>query len=176
MNHIRKLIEGAVGKEGLKKEEVYLLGDLNIDGNLHSSAPPIVIGGMPEWDYHFARPDSFFFDPMFDGWAYGTSDQDPGQTSGAGYPYFPRPDKGERFDYLLHNKPEVNDHPMCLQHIRLARELALPQGKVLSDHLGVFADVNRFEPGCSPTNAHVVNINQATTHISGSLVFPGSMQ
>jgi len=176
MDHIRKLIEGAVGKEGMKTEEVYLLGDLNIDGNLHSTGTPIIIGGMPEWNYHFARPGSFFFDPMFDGWAYGTSDQDPGQTSGVGFPYFPDPGAGERFDYLLHNKPEVHDAPMCLQHIRLARELALPQGKELSDHLGVFADINRFEPGCGPTNAHMVNITQTTTYVPGTLVHPGAMQ
>ena len=157
----------------LEHEEFYLVGDLNIDGNLKNRQGLATYYNTPEWQYHF-QGMGFYAKTMQDGWANETSPLDIGQTSGDGFPYFLEDTRGQRLDYVLHNKPNIQDAGLCLQHIRIAWELADAFGTHLSDHLGVFADFNLAAPLCNPRTAA---INPPLDQwVSGTLTYKGSMQ
>jgi len=174
---IEGLLFKSLGGQRIAKEEVYILGDLNIDGNLNNRKGQEHYGGMVEWRYHFdtnSGTGSFFANALHDGWAYGTSKLDVGQTSGQGFPFYPSPLDGTRLDYVLHNDPQNGDYELCLQHIRKAWEITDNNGALhYSDHFGVFADFSLKAPLCSPRSAGKPALNKS---ISGVISNPGNMQ
>ena len=173
MAEIQELIVESLGEEALGFEEIYLVGDLNIDGHLRRET----IDGVPEWNYHFdpsQHRGSFFAGTMVDGWAFGMPATDYGRTAGyPHFPYFEETELGERLDYIVHNDPTVFDKRRCMQHMRIAWELQNMANHRPSDHHGLVADFNDDAPYCNPRQAAAIASDVPT---AGALVHPGSMQ
>lgn len=173
MNEIRDLIVDSLGEEALVSEEIYLVGDLNIDGHLRHET----VEGVPEWNYHFdpsQHRGSFFAGTMLDAWAFGMPATDHGRTAGyPHFPYFQDTELGERLDYVVHNDPTVFDARRCMQHTRIAWELRNMGNHRPSDHHGLVADFNDDAPYCNPRRAAAVT---SDVPIAGTLMHPGSMQ
>ncbi|MCA9549511.1 MAG: endonuclease/exonuclease/phosphatase family protein [Myxococcales bacterium] len=176
LEQIRGLIVDSLGEGALYDEEVYLVGDLNVDGHLAKTAQPETVAGIAEWRYHFdpsLHRGSFYSGTMVDGWAYSMPATDFGLTSGPGFPYFVNSNEGERLDYVVHNLPEIDDERRCLQHVRIAWELRKLGSNRPSDHHGLIADFNDEAPACNPRSAHPVVFDAA---IPGEIENPGGMQ
>jgi len=128
LDDIREIIQGSLTEAHLEYEPVFVMGDLNINGNRHSmdgywgydskddwdywkSTDDDWLLRTYEWDYHFNRHvhTSFFSTYLTDSWMYDTADTDPGQTTGGDYPLYLDyiPDQGERLDYILHSNNSV---------------------------------------------------------------------
>ncbi len=98
---------------------------------------------------------------LVDSWGYETSPNDPGQSQSGAAPIWDEDhaDKGQRLDYILHNKPQAfsftgagGGASLCMQYIRRgfagANQFAVDLG--LSDHLPIIADFNAPAQRCSP--------------------------
>ncbi len=128
LNDIRKIIQGSLNSTQLENEPVFVMGDLNINGNRYSmenywdSKPKTTWDNYKttdddglcynyEWDYHFSRylSNSFFSTDLSDSWMYDTASTDPGQTTSGDFPLYldDDPTQGERLDYILHNNNNV---------------------------------------------------------------------
>jgi len=173
---IKKVIEGTLTNEQIANERIYLMGDLNINGNLFNMEP-LAWSGKSEWTERFDS-GGFFATVLKDSWAFQTSPDDPGQTASSGFPFFPDGrEQGERLDYILYS-PSANIHeqPCCRQHLTKAWELADDDGgHHYTDHFAVEADTNIWAPHCNPLEAYVVN-PQPNEMVNGHITYPGSMQ
>ncbi|MCI5208722.1 MAG: hypothetical protein D3910_08000, partial [Candidatus Electrothrix sp. ATG2] len=173
---IQKIIKGTLTEEQIAKERLYLMGDLNINGNLFNMEQ-LAWSGKSEWTERF-NSGGFFATVLKDSWAFQTSPDDPGQTAGSGFPFFPGgKEQGERLDYIFYN-PSANTYgrQLCRQHLRKAWELADDDGgHHYTDHFAVEADTNIWAPRCNPLDPYVVNPQPDET-VSGHITYPGSMQ
>jgi exonuclease III len=181
---LQKVIEGTLTKEQLETEQIYLMGDLNINGNLFNMEP-LAWSGKSEWTERFDS-GGFFATVLKDSWAFQTSPDDPGQTASGGFPFFPDGEKqGERLDYIFYSpsatatvvsavgRPPI---PYCVQHLSKAWELADDNGgHHYTDHFAVKADINLWATYCNPLEAYVVN-PQPYEAVAGKITHPGSMQ
>ncbi|MBW2732497.1 MAG: endonuclease/exonuclease/phosphatase family protein, partial [Deltaproteobacteria bacterium] len=152
------------------RNEVYLLGDLNIQGqNLRDDKPMFWKAPSSEWRNYFWTPSSDYFSPGYDTWAWTTSADDLGYTSPGG---------GARLDYIVHDRFGMPQDGLCVQHLTLAFN-----GQTNSDHIAVAADVNRPAPQCNPRVARrpqaepgLQNGNWNNKYYLGDIAYPGSMQ
>jgi endonuclease/exonuclease/phosphatase family metal-dependent hydrolase len=183
---LRKVIEGSLVSGQLTRESVFVLGDLNIDGDL--ADPNLGLAGYDqpnlfEWEMHFNTPGNFFTSIMKDAWAFEHSPKDRGLTNM--YHWGPEfaPDQGARLDYVLRNRPSGTNR-LAIQHLTLAHNmrdgapfiesgLGMAGINELSDHIGINADINRWAPACNPTEA-VVPVDGIL--FNGTITYPGSMQ
>jgi len=131
-NDIKKIIQGSLTNTQFENEPIFVMGDLNVNGNRHSmehywgDKPKTTWDNQKitnddglcysyEWDYHFSRhlSNSFFSTHLSDGWMYDTARTDPGQTTGGDFPLYldDAPWQGERLDYILHNNNNVIGSP-----------------------------------------------------------------
>ncbi len=204
LDDIRKIIQGSLNNSHLENEPVFVMGDLNIDGNRHNmnsywgnksktswdywkSIDDDKLCYNHEWDYHFSRhlKNSFFSNYMSDSWMYDTVSTDPGQTTSGDFPDYLDDNlaQGERLDYILHSNNNViasatdmipGKRMHCIQHIRRVWEPALG-GQQYSDHLALMADINLYAPYCNPLIAYVAKPQPDAT-IQGAITYQGSMQ
>lgn len=204
LDDVRKIIQGSLNDSHLDSEQVFVMGDLNIDGNLLNrtyywgnktkttwnnwkSTDDDNLCHNYEWDYHFNRylKNSFFSTYLSDSWMYDTAKTDPGQTTSGDFPNYldDDPTQGERLDYILHsnNNAIASATDMlpgrsiyCIQHIRRVWEPALG-AQQYSDHLGVMADINLYAPYCNPLIAYVAK-PQPDAVIQGKITYHESMQ
>jgi hypothetical protein len=178
----------------LDTEDSFLLGDLNIDGDLDN---PLMssfnVENNLEWRRHFDDNQSFWTTHFRDGWAFDHSPDD-GQIYDRGLTnrfHWGEGSQGARLDYVLHVPTDT-----CVQHMTLAHNLRWspasgpfvesgmgPPGiglagvEKLSDHLGVNADVNICAQRSRPTDALVVaTAPGAPQAIAGQIQYQGSMQ
>jgi hypothetical protein len=132
---IQELVRRAT--EGGEKTPLFILGDLNIEGEWGWWEPtlPDAVVGSNEWK-DFAR-DAFADPGATDAWATTTSLLDVGITNHAGA-------LGDmRLDYILNTEIEAGP---CIQHMRLGY-----LGN--SDHIAVVATTNRLGTFCNPRSA-----------------------
>ncbi|KAF5431843.1 Endonuclease, partial [Candidatus Methanophagaceae archaeon] len=178
---IQKVIKGTLTNKQLEREQIYLMGDLNINGNLFN-LEPLAGSGKSEWSERFDS-GGFFATVLKDSWAFQTSPDDPGQTASGGFPFFPDGEKdGERLDYIFYSPSAnfapvgIHDQPYCVQHLSKAWELAEDNGNHhYTDHFAVKADINLQAPYCNPLEAYAVN-PQPNENVNGIITYPGSMQ
>jgi endonuclease/exonuclease/phosphatase family metal-dependent hydrolase len=141
-------IEACVGQSPPFTEEVFFLGDLNVVGR------PVDDRFAGEWTNLFGKPGAPMFEQLVDRWG---RDQCPGGATGRADPGFTADVVYEpvrqRLDYLFTSATSQ----LAVQHLRVAKELADPQGKLpyLSDHQPLLADVNRTTQFCTPATALV---------------------
>lgn len=190
MYDIRKVITGSLTAGQLLREDIFVMGDLNIDGDLADPNLGMMGCDQPnlwEWARYFTPPGAwsgFFSDTFRDCWAFEHSPDDRGLTNM--YHWGPEyaPDQGARLDYILRNRPTTANRALCIQHLTLAHnmrdgapwiESGFGQAGIneLSDHIGVNADVNQWAPHCNPTEAYMPPLE---TYVSGTITYPGSMQ
>jgi len=200
MDDIQSLIEGTMTPLQIQSEEIFVLGDLNIDGD---SADPDLGSGQPdtqnlyEWAFYFDTPGIFFTDRIRDGWAYDTSPDDRGLTNLVAWG--PGTDNGSRLDYFLHGSgtnPTATAavNPLCVEHLSLSHSLrdgspttesnlgepgteAGPNQ--LSDHIGITADLGPSAPYCSAATPYVVPLpigGNGVKGIAGNISHLGGMQ
>jgi endonuclease/exonuclease/phosphatase family metal-dependent hydrolase len=180
MKEIRALIEQVRDlNPETQRGEVFLLGDLNIEGCSPGEQPwsrPPSEANDQEWKEHFWTTGSYFHYPLYDAWAWTTSAFDRGFTGPSGH---------SRLDYIVHEREKT--HPAyAVQHIR-----HIMVGQTNSDHGAVVADLNLPSAYCFPRLARRPCIEpqfaneewdwlqpgqlpQAALH--GQLRYPGSMQ
>jgi endonuclease/exonuclease/phosphatase family metal-dependent hydrolase len=179
---IEKVIKGTLTDNQLATEQIYLMGDLNINGN-QFNMEPLYWSNKSEWTTRFDSGE-FFATVLKDSWAFQTSPADPGQTTGGGFPFFPGSEKdGERLDYILYSSAAMTASPSlagvpgyCVQYLSKAWELADDDGSQhYSDHFALKADINLQAAYCNPLEAHVVN-PQPDEFVNGLITYPGSMQ
>jgi hypothetical protein len=180
----QKVIVGTLTTEQLDTEQIYLMGDLNINGN-QFNMEPLAWSGKSEWSERFDS-GGFFATVLKDSWAFQTSADDPGQTAGGGFPFFPGGNEsGERLDYIFYSPSatatveglvSIPPIPYRVQHLSKAWELADDNGSHhYTDHFAVKADINLWAPYCNPLEAYVVNPQPDET-VNGHITYPGSMQ
>ena len=134
-------------------QEVFFMGDLNIVGHGDENADAHPPGPDPEWTQLFAKPGAPMYTQLVDRWGRdqcpgGNSGRtDPGFTADAVYPPF-----RQRLDYVFSSAASQ----LALQHLRIDRALADPNGAVpyLSDHLPLRADFHQRLPYCTPATAY----------------------
>ncbi len=165
-NDIKRIIEESLHVGQFNHEDIFILGDFNVDGDLLDYDFGISGYDQPnlyEWNLHFSTRGSFFTDIFQDSWANEQPLLDRGLTNlyHWGPPF--SPDQGARLDYFLRNKPKSNK-PLCVQHLTLAHNMrsgipkyeagfGLAGPEELSDHIGINIDVNIEAPHCSPKTA-----------------------
>lgn len=192
-----KLITETIGTTGIQNEQIFFLGDFNIDGDLAdpdygNNYTVYSIENLHEWAMRFANPGTFFTDVLRDGWAY---DNAPFESNGnydrglTNVTAWGANSEGARLDYILHKV----DERTCAQHMTLARNLnygapyietgmgpaGIGQGGVdeLSDHIGVNMDWNLRRPYCSPATALDVDPTPgALEGVTGQIDLPGMMK
>lgn len=196
LDDARTLLLDTIGQGLLQIEEVFLLGDLNIDGDLDdpviANLDALAVENLYEWKLHFDTPGSFFTDWMIESWAHenapaeANGNYDRGITNVTAWG--PSED-GARLDYILRKNTERG----CAQHMTIAHNLrwgapyhetgigpaGIGSGGVedLSDHYGVNMDYNVARPRCSPARAQVVATPAGQPEIeSGEIDVPGGMQ
>ena len=180
---------------GTAGEDVFLMGDLNVDGNLNN--PDLgEIGpshNRREFEYHFREANDYFQGYFTDPWAEENSPDghDPGLTNLIHYG-----NNGARLDFIARHAGtapvgagQVRD--LCVQHMTRAYNLfwsdnpadyspkGMGEGGLLSlsDHFGLNADVNRWAPQCRPADAVEVAPPPGTAQLYlGTVTHPGSMQ
>jgi hypothetical protein len=156
-------IEGCVGQTPPFSEEVFFLGDLNVVG--HGAQE----GVNSEWKNLFGKPGAPMFDQLVDRWG---RDQCPGGGSGRTDPGFTADvvydPVRQRLDYLFTSATSE----LAVQHLRVDKELADPQGVVpyLSDHQPLLADINIVTPFCTPATAMITPPGNIDFDHSDSLI------
>ncbi|MCA9772569.1 MAG: endonuclease/exonuclease/phosphatase family protein, partial [Myxococcales bacterium] len=167
LQQIETMLKGTLLAHQFGREDVFLLGDMNIDGDL--ADPNLGTAGYDrpnlwEWTVAFNNTTlgGFFTDVLHDTWAFEQSRQDRGLTNH--YHWGPEysPNQGARLDYFLRNRK--SNENLCVQHLTLAHNLRWgapymetgfgPAGNIeLSDHIGVNAELNVRTPNCDPSDA-----------------------
>jgi hypothetical protein len=197
MDEIQTLLETTLDSTSFQSEEIYLMGDLNIDGDLGNpnlGPPPsnptdatYFVHNKYEWMRKFDNGGQFWTDRMRDLWAFTTSPQDRGQSAPRNYEGYFSPPEG-RLDYIVGKR----NSRLCTQHMTLAHNLrwgapyvTSGMGEVgteagsmeMSDHLGVNADINLRAPYCSPREALDLDLNPGDFAFQpGQITYDGSMQ
>jgi hypothetical protein len=162
--------------------EMFVLGDLNIEGfNIPEGNLQWVASESKQlpWAKHFwNNKTSFYFKPLYDGWAWTTSATDLGFTSPGG---------SARLDYIIHERAPAPQR-YAIQHIH-----HIMAGETDSDHIAVVADLNL--PGIAPNPRLAIRpeLNKSKPEdwwdflpspengdpqdaLKGELKYPGSMQ
>lgn len=173
LNQIQALIRSVMTDEMIRKEDIFVVGDLNLNGNwtehgIEDIPPKDILDNLmreldPEWTYHFRNSGSFFTTALQDTWFYETSTKDEGHTSAG----------RQRIDYILHN-PVHFSTPLRVQHLTKAYNLFSITGESLSDHFGLNADLNRDAEYCNPRKSRHLTLADGE-YIPGELTYPGSM-
>jgi len=133
LEQIQRLIDGTLTSTQIAREDLFVLGDLNIDGDLrdpnHGSAT-CCAPNLYEWVERFRTPGSFFTDTLHDTWAFEQPADDRGVTFDPGLTNFLHwgpdfvPDMGARLDYILRSRtPGPQTEALCVQHLTLAYNL-----------------------------------------------------
>lgn len=192
LKDIQTLIEDSLLPHQLAREAIFVIGDLNIDGDMADDdlGPTECCGpNLFEWTEQFNTAPHFFTSVLQDTWAFEQSPFDRGLTNEHHWrDVAPIEDEGARLDYIVRNKPaDGGAQSLCVQHLTLAKDLRdrLPfgEGEVgtdavggfpLSDHIGIKADVNVFAEFCSPVEARVDPLQDVL--LEGQITHPGSMQ
>jgi hypothetical protein len=196
MEDIRRIIVESLTPQQLESEDIFVLGDLNIDGDLRDpnlGASACCKPSLFEYDWHFARPGRFFTDRVRDAWAAEQVATDPGLTNMYhwGPPF--APDMGARLDFFLRNQPstpEARRRRLTVQHLTLAHNMrdggpfmesglgrngiGLAGVNELSDHIGINADINLWSEYSSPLEARLNP--PLNTPLPVIVQYPGSIQ
>lgn len=165
LKEIQKLIDGTFDANVFsnpQKEEFFLVGDANINGNICASEET-----TKEWRSYTGKLKTPLY-KLYDTWAWTTSPQDCGDTSGT-----------SRYDYIMSSldgwpHSNLQEEISCVQHI--TRPI------FHTDHRAVFADVNRPIPHCNPRTATIINnvplypTGGGALNIKGELWYKGTMQ
>jgi endonuclease/exonuclease/phosphatase family metal-dependent hydrolase len=192
---------GSIFGAALDSEDVFLMGDLNIKGQIS--------GDRSEWTTHFGTAGSFFTDVLHDAWEeqtnlpeLGFEFRDQGLTSKVHAPG----GSINRKDYLLVNRPSSlppGRLPLRVQYMAIAFGLRDsvptafgPTGRFeaaafgfagrqdLSDHYGIIADLNLDAPDapfCTPQTSSnnpplvVGGGPNVATVLRGTIVHAGGM-
>lgn len=168
-------------------EEVYLMGDLNVDGD-----PADADKGFPaspnnswEWKDKFGTPGRYFHDTLRDAWSADTSPDDRGLTNLIEWGSVS--DSGARLDYILRKTTSR----LCTLHITRSYNLQWGDPYIesglgepdteagatnLSDHFGVTADIGPDAPYCRASQPNVQQLvpGQAKT-VSGVIPYAAGM-
>ena len=181
---------------GAERQDVFLMGDLNVDGNLNNPNPGHYwpTPSRFEFDYHFTSSNDYFQGYFIDPWQFETSPSgaDPGLTNRIHYGT-----SGARLDYVARRAPFSpkqtlpGPRELCFQHMTLAYNLFWsdsaadyePKGlgdggkESLSDHYGVNVDANLWAPQCRPVEAKQISLSPGQPVVEhGQVTYPGSMQ
>ena len=174
---IKELLETTIGSNRLDSEQVIVMGDMNIDGDLAN--PDLGPGeynkrNLYEWKERMtsASNPNFSLLPIQDGWAFDNAPAHPSGNYDRGITNLTAwgaSADGARLDYVLMNGEETRG---CMQHMTIAHNLRYggtsvetglgPEGvgsggeSDLSDHYGVNADINRIGNRCRPVDATVL--------------------
>lgn len=140
LQQIQELISQAMSQGMIDTEDIFLMGDFNINGDQTNAAE------LGEWKNRFDGT-GFFNTTLHDAWA---RDQSPAANTAA---LVDRglTNTGNRYDYLFH----TNHDPLRLvvQHLTIAYNLLDPNTPYVSDHYGLNADLHTDRPNCSPLKA-----------------------
>lgn len=175
MEQIQKFISEIMTDYEIRSNDLFLMGDLNIDGSWKSEhlKDPSKINELkrevkPEWKSHFDNPSSFFTKRIRDAWFYETSTMDKGFTN---------PGRNQRLDHILHTPSMPHTQILEVQHITKAYNLLSPLGKNFSDHYGINADLNFSTLHCNPRKSKVLSKEEIEKDepIDGEINFPGGM-
>jgi hypothetical protein len=194
LQDVERLITSTMLPEQIAGEDIFFLGDMNINGNHLREC-------RTEWDQNFGdgtpiNPacgvsemiNPFFHNVLHDAREYEMQPgldpafRDPGLTGGI--------HKGDlsrsRVDYILRSwPPPTGNGQLCMQQMTVAYNLRYGDPYVevgigeagtedLSDHYGLNADLNLWAPYCSPASARTdLPFDQ---WVDGQITHPGSMQ
>jgi len=139
---VERIIRDSLGSSALAAESVFVMGDLNVngDGGVWDGTTPS--GGTADWNDRFGAGGGFFgAQPMIDSWAAFNSKEDRGLTN---FGDVADPATAERLDYVLVSGTQ----DFCVQHLT-RRQVAN------SDHLLVAVDHNVLSPLCNPRRAWI---------------------
>jgi hypothetical protein len=178
---VQELLKVVLGNNRLNAEPVFLLGDLNLDGDqdfAHITTNPGYVHGGPctsesrwEWNMRFGSPGTFFTDTLMDSFVYEQQGLDSynnpvefdwGLTAGLPVPT-------ERLDYVLWS----HDSRYQVQHVTREHGLRVADGYILSDHIPVCANYNAATPHCNPMDA---SVPAQDTLVPGNISKTGGMQ
>ena len=188
LDDVRRIIEDSLNQGAIGREDTFVLGDLNIDGDLRDADLGDTACCQPnlyEWAERFDDSGGFFTDVMKDAWFTEQSADDAGLSNlyHWGPPF--APETGARLDYMLRNRVRGATNRLVVQHLTLAHNMRADAPFVesglgmagvteLSDHIGLNADINRWAPYCTPVEASEdPDFDEA---INGTITYPGSMQ
>lgn len=186
---VKEMIVGTLTPAQLTSEEIFYMGDLNVDGDLQDTDlgfDNVDKQNLYEWNQRFGPAGDFslLLDHLVDTWAFETSPNDRGITNtkhwGAGA------NRGARLDTILRG----SQSRLCAQHMTLAHNLRWSEDGVyteggmglagkqeLSDHIGVNIDLNLNAARCKPTIAEEMTLAPGVlTPTAGEIEFPGSVQ
>jgi hypothetical protein len=196
MDDVRRIIVETLTPQQLENEDIFVLGDLNIDGDLRDpnlGAANCCKQSLFEYDWHFGTPGRFFTDRVKDTWATEQVPADPGLTNMYhwGPPF--SPDMGARLDFFLRNQPstpEARRRRLTVQHLTLSHNMrgdgpfmesglgrngiGLAGVNELSDHIGINADINLWSEYSSPLEAR--SNPPLNTPLPLTIQHPGSIQ
>jgi Endonuclease/Exonuclease/phosphatase family len=196
MGEIQRLIEDTLDPENLSREEVFVIGDLNIDGDRgdankgtpSSQNHDSLIHNRAMWAELFDTPGSFFFDRLRDVASFDTSPADPLVSAPRHYEPFEKP-KTARVDYILRNQRKRG---LCVQHVSLAHNLRWGDPYVesglgqpgteagaaeMSDHLGLTGDFGPAAKYCSAAAPRVLPLPAGPlVTVNGKIKRAGNMQ
>jgi len=158
IQNVADFVEQCIGETPPFSEEVLFLGDLNIvgHGDLNKAAHPTDPNTPdPEWTALFGKPGAPMVDQLVDRWG---RDQCPGGTSGRTDPGFTADVVYEPFRQRLDYVFTSASSQLAVQHLRIDRDLADPQGAMpyLSDHQPLRADIHEITPHCTLATAFLV--------------------
>jgi len=196
---MQKVIETTLTPLQLQQEATFVIGDLNVDGDLADPVKgwnEVNEENRREYEDYFDSWGDFYVNVLQDGWKFSNApwnasgSYDRGLTNrsawGAG-------SDGARLDYILMNTPATR---YCIQHMTLTHNLrwsasssdyhetglgpkSVGRGGLrdLSDHYGVAADVNLESAHCSPATADSQDPQpgQLVT-LAGTLGRPGEIE
>ena len=160
LEQIQTLIAQALPPALIDSEDIFVMGDFNIDGDQTAKA-------VGEWKNRFAGT-GFFNTTLHDAWA---RDQSPAVAK-ASLVDRGLTTAGSRYDYILHAKHDP--FKLVVQHLTIAYNLLDPQTPYLSDHYGVNADLHTHRENCNPLEPRVATVNPDFFH--QQTIEPGRMK
>ena len=192
------LLNDHLTQQQYTSQDIFLMGDLNVDGNLNNPVLPLGIAkNKYEWRVHFGIASDHFQGFYIDPWEKEQSPLgvDAGITNHTEYAQ--AGGGGARLDYIARHAPNSpslavpGERDLCFQHMTLAYNLfwadkpgdyepkGLGEGGLysLSDHFGLNADVNRWAPQCRPVEAAVLMPPPGSRQLAnGRIAWHGGMQ
>lgn len=197
LGEIQKLIEGTLDPKHIENEELFLLGDINIDGDIGdsfkgsptASSHDTLIHNRTMWAEVFGTPGQFFFDRLRDAASFDTSPVDPLVTAPRHYEPYEQP-KTARVDYIFRS---TRSRHLCVQHVSVAHNLRWGAPYIesglgqpgteagaaeMSDHLGLTGDFAPEAKYCSAASPRVMMKFPAgkLATLNGAIKHPGNMQ